>query len=195
MAAVSAPHGGDTSGMARGRQPVVNRGPNSSTLDRRIARAMMTGDQEHDPVAARNRLIKPAVDRDPRSVEVHAMQVEHAIWLDRAAAKLFVPTAVERLVRDWGSGASDWDRFRRPRSHYNSLRPLRKRCRLSLARERPDGERNARPQLRLLRVEGAHARPSPSGPKPALRRSQTCRPRSRPHLARRPRMCRSGSRL
>ena len=84
------------------REPIMNGGPNPAPLNRRLARSMMTGNQQHDPIAARDSLLECAVDRDPCAVEIHAMQVEYSIWLDQTAAKLPIPGPVEgpRADRD-----------------------------------------------------------------------------------------------
>ena len=194
MTTVSAPYGGDISGMARSCKPVVYCGANPPSLNRRIARAMMAGDQQDDAVAAPDRLLETAIDRGPGHVEVHAVKVEYAVRFDRAAAEPLVPAAIECLVRDRRSRSTrDWSLFRYPWPHRNWFRFLREWRGFSVARQRPDGGRYARPQLGLLRVEGAHAPRSPSGPGSALRRSPTYRPRSRPHPARRPRKYQNGS--
>ena len=46
------------------------------------------------------RLLQRTVDRHPRGVETHAVQIEDAIDLDAAAAKLFVPAPIQRLFGD-----------------------------------------------------------------------------------------------
>jgi len=54
---VSASYGGDIFGMARSREPVVNGRSDAASLDRRIARPMMAGDEQYDPLPARDRLL------------------------------------------------------------------------------------------------------------------------------------------
>jgi len=54
---VSAPYGGDVLGMARSGEPVVNGRSDAASLDRRIARPMMAGDEQYDPLPARDRLL------------------------------------------------------------------------------------------------------------------------------------------
>ena len=51
MAAVRPAHSSDARGMARGGEPIVNRGADSPALDRGSARAVMPGDEQQDPVA------------------------------------------------------------------------------------------------------------------------------------------------
>src|SRR5437868_12336970 len=69
MATMRAAHRGDRGRMARDREPVMNRGADPAALDRRIAGAMMAGDQQDDPRAVRNRALQRAVDRGPGAVE------------------------------------------------------------------------------------------------------------------------------
>jgi hypothetical protein len=78
---VGAAHCGDPGCVARSGKPVVNRGADFASLDRRLARAMMTGDQEHDAVAAVDRPLKGVVDRLPGTVESHSVQIERTVWL------------------------------------------------------------------------------------------------------------------
>jgi hypothetical protein len=71
--------GSNVSSMARGSEPIMDGGADAPALDRRLTRAVMTGDQENDAVAACNRLIEATVDRDPSRVEVHPMEIDHAV--------------------------------------------------------------------------------------------------------------------
>ena len=84
----------------------------SSALDRRLARPMVAGDQQNDPVARAIGLLQAAVDRRPRQVEVEAVEVEDAIGLDGAGAQLAIPAAVERLAgrRRWRAPSSSGGR-------------------------------------------------------------------------------------
>ena len=52
MAAMRSPDRGDAAGMARGGEPIVNCGPDCASLDRRLARTVMAGDQQQEAVAA-----------------------------------------------------------------------------------------------------------------------------------------------
>jgi hypothetical protein len=65
MTAVSAPDGSDFVGVARGCEPVVDRGADPPALHRRVARAMVTGDQEDDALTAADRLLETALDCGP----------------------------------------------------------------------------------------------------------------------------------
>jgi hypothetical protein len=100
MSPVSASNGGNSRCMTRCREPVVDRGADLAALDRRLSRAMMTGDQQHDALAAGDGVAKPAVDRPPRAVEGHAVEVEDSVGLDNAVTQPPVPAAVERVARN-----------------------------------------------------------------------------------------------
>jgi hypothetical protein len=99
MASVRVPNRGDIRRMARGFEPVMDRSPNPPSLDRRIAWPVMPGDQEQHAVAASDRLFETAIDCTPRGIEIHAMEVEHAIRLNRSAAKAFIPASVQGAFR------------------------------------------------------------------------------------------------
>ena len=88
---MSASNGGNRAGMARRGEPVVDGGPDLATPDRRIARAVMPGDQQDHAVAARDRLLQTAIDCLPGSVERHPMEIERAVGIDIARAKPSVP--------------------------------------------------------------------------------------------------------
>jgi hypothetical protein len=76
---MSATHGGDTIGVARDGEPVVNRCADRPAPDWRLTRTVMTGDEQKDAVAACDRLLESAIDRVPRGVEGHSVQVEHPV--------------------------------------------------------------------------------------------------------------------
>jgi hypothetical protein len=75
-------------------------GANPTARDGRIAGTMMPGDQQQDAIAAGDCLLKRAIDRRPRRIQIHAMEVEHTIRLDRAAAQALVPATVQRPLAD-----------------------------------------------------------------------------------------------
>ena len=77
----------------------MNRGPDFAALHRWIPGPVMAGDQEHDAIAPGNGLLEPTVDRLPRAVEAHAMEIERAIGLDRARTKAPVPACIERIAK------------------------------------------------------------------------------------------------
>jgi hypothetical protein len=199
VAPVSSANRGDPGGVARRGEPVVDRGADPATLNRRLARPVMAGDQQNDPDAVRNRPIEAEIDRPPRGLEVHAVKIEDAVRFDRAVAKPPVPAAVERRAR---CRANRLGRRLRP----SGARTLNGGLRLSQllrcfsdlrfsrsSRQRPDRGRHPAPQIRFLRAEGAHARPSPWGSGSAPRHCPTCRRRLLPPPNRRPKKCRSGS--
>ena len=80
--------------------------PDPAPLDGRLAGSMVTGNQQHHPIPASDRLLEHPVDSKPGAVEVHAVEIENSIGLDGAATKFTVPGPVE------GSGA-DRNGFRR----------------------------------------------------------------------------------
>jgi hypothetical protein len=192
-------HRGDVPGVPGCGKPVIHRGPDTAALDLRLARPMMASDQQQDPVPARDRLFEPAIDRRPGVVEVHAVEVEHPVGLDRAAAQLLVPTAVEGLINDrcrlpprclsrlWSRVSWGWRVRDRCLPRRGNIR------RFHLSGQRANGGRHPRPQLGLVRAERAHARPRPSAPGSALRRSPTFRRPLQPLRDQRPRTCRTGS--
>ncbi len=62
----------------------MNRGADPAALDRRLARPMMTGDEEDDALIPRDRLLQATVDGLPRGVEGQAVKVEDPLGLDGA---------------------------------------------------------------------------------------------------------------
>jgi hypothetical protein len=65
-------------------KPVVHRGADAPALDRRVAGAMMAGNQKQDAIASVDGSFERAVDRLPGLIEVHSVQIERPIGLDRA---------------------------------------------------------------------------------------------------------------
>src|SRR5258708_25794629 len=98
---MGAAHRGNRTGMRRGGQPVVHCGADFAALYRRIARAVMTRDQQQHTLAAGDRLIEAAVDRGPGAVEVQTVEIKHAIGIGTPSSELAIPAAVESLVSKW----------------------------------------------------------------------------------------------
>ena len=98
---MSAANRGDRTRMARRAKPILDRGPDLAPEDWRLARAMVAGDQQNDPVAARDRLFEPAVDRFPRGIQGQSVKVEDSVQLDRAGTQAPVPGRVERRSERW----------------------------------------------------------------------------------------------
>jgi len=91
----------------------MNRGANSSPFQRRLPLALMTGDQEQDAVAGRNRTLERPIDLHPGAIEAVAVKVERPVRLDPARAKAPIPAAVERrIAQDFGPF---WRQFLRAR--------------------------------------------------------------------------------
>jgi len=99
MPPVRASNRGDPARVPRCGQPVVNRRSNLAPLDRRLAGASVAGDQQDKPVAPRNPLLETAIDCPPRTLEVHAVQVDYAVRFDRTVAETPVPACIEGLAR------------------------------------------------------------------------------------------------
>ena len=109
MAAVRRSHGSNVGGVTGSREPVVDRRPDPPPLQRRFARALMAGDQEHEAVSTRDSFVEAAVDRSPGGIQIKAMEVDDAIQRSGPAAQLLVPAAIESLFSDGNSiRAADW---------------------------------------------------------------------------------------
>ena len=182
--------------VPRSGKPVVDRGTDLAALDRPVAGPVMTGDQVHDALAAINRLFERAIDGAPSCVEVHAVQIDHAIRFDSAGPKLAIPSGIERCS-GLGAGFGCIRRWRFPQCS----RPLPRRWFLlfysclrvdSLTRERPDAGRDLGPERGLVRAERAQAEARLWAAGSAPRPMPTCRRQSPPLPARRPRRCRTG---
>lgn len=100
MAAMSSADGGDLRRMPRGRQPVVNCCSNAPALDRRLALAMVTGDEEENTFAPSDRMLKAAIDCSPGSIEVHAVKIKDPVWLYAAVPQHLVPAAIKSPLAD-----------------------------------------------------------------------------------------------
>jgi hypothetical protein len=95
VTSMRAPDRGNLGCVARCRQPVVNGRTNLAALNRRLAGPMVSGNQQHEPVARGNRPFEAAIDRLPCSVEVHTVKVEDPIGLYASAGKPPVPTSIQ----------------------------------------------------------------------------------------------------
>jgi len=96
MAPVRTANGGNARRLPRSGKPIVNGRADAAALDRRLARPVMTGNEQDEPVASVNCLLETAVDRAPGAVEGHPVEVEHPIGLGRARPEPPVPARVER---------------------------------------------------------------------------------------------------
>jgi len=83
MTPVSAANRRNSMRMARGGEPVVDGGADPSALNGRIARAMVARDQQDHAVPGTDGLLERPVDGTPRGIEVHAVEVDDAVRLDR----------------------------------------------------------------------------------------------------------------
>ena len=115
MAAMGPANGSDLRRVPGMGKPVVNGRANASAGDRRVARPVVAGDEQHDPVARADRALQPTIDRLPGGVEGHAVEIENAVRLDAPAPQALVPTAVEgslanRFGRNRRLGLNPWQR-------------------------------------------------------------------------------------
>jgi hypothetical protein len=94
MTSVRAANGGNAPGVAGRSQPVVHGGADLASGDRRLARAMMAGDEEDEACTAGNRLLETAVDRLPGTIETHAVEVDGPVGRYGAGSEPLVPAAV-----------------------------------------------------------------------------------------------------
>jgi len=194
---MSAPDRGDVGRMPRGGEPVMDGGADRASADRGLARAVVPRDEQQHAVAVGDCFVEGSIDRTPRSVEAHPMEIDGPVRLDAPAAEALVPATVEScseaaLLRRRNSRCGTPDRFRLGLGRSLSCRHRRVRLFL-VAGERTDRRGDARPERRLLRGERAHAPPRPSAAGHKRRRCRTFRPQSASHPGHCPRRCRSGS--
>lgn len=200
MTAVRGPNGRNVRSVARSREPIVDRRPDPAALNRWLAWAVMARDQQQQAVSARNSLIEASVDRCPRRIKVHAMQVDDAIRRSRPAAQLLVPASVESLFADRnGLRAAGRHGALKRHSCYllgnNSRRIFSGFRNQPFPRQRPNCHRDPGPELRLFRAERAHGPRHPSARGSAPAPWPTCRRRLPPLQRRGPNTCRNDSGL
>ena len=85
---------GDARSVARHRQPVVDRRPDLAAPNRCSAGPLMPRNQQQDAIASIDRPFESEVDCAPRRVEVVAMEIEGAVWLNRARLEFAIPASV-----------------------------------------------------------------------------------------------------
>src|SRR5688500_1488152 len=166
VAPMSRADGGNPWRVARGREPLVDGGADLAAPDRRLARAVMSGDQKDDAVPSIDRLLERPVDGAPGAVETHSVKVDDAVRFDRATAQSSVPASIQRgprprrdrRRRGWSMLRPDSDGFYWFVSFRWFFSSLKRRV---LARQRLDRRRDLGPQLGLFRAERAHARRRP----------------------------------
>lgn len=198
MPAMSAPNGRNFAGMARCREPIVDRGADGSPPDRRLARPLVAGDEEQDPVAARDRLLERPVDRSPGAIQGQSMEVDNSVRLEQPTAQPPVPAAVEgRADRRLLLGSSCARQADALDGVWADFGVRIECCRLGIipgARERPDCRCYASPESRFFRAERAHGPLPPWAAGHRRRRSPPFRPRSGLLRGPNPRRCRTCSR-
>ena len=107
MASVRAANRSDVAGMAGGGKPVVHGRADRSAADRGLSRPLVTGDEKDEPLPAADRLVEAAIDRLPRTIEAHSVQVDYSVGLDRAASEAAIPCAVQRSSDTCFGGCGD----------------------------------------------------------------------------------------
>lgn len=184
MTAVGAADRGNLRRMPRSGKPVMNRGPDTAPLNGCLAGPMVSGDEQDHAFPAVNRALECSVDRLPGAVEIHAMEIEHPIRLNRAASDAALPSPVERSSKSRRcrcgclrslSGEAKGRGF--GPDDFRLLFPC-----LSadfLSRERRDRRGHARPKRCFFRAERAHEQPHPWGARAAPARMRTFLQRSR----------------
>lgn len=95
MPPVRTANGGNSWGMPRSSEPVVNRSANLAPLDRRRIRPRMSGDEEDDTLPRPYCGFQASVDGRPGLIEVEPVKVEHPVGLDRARPKALVPSRIQ----------------------------------------------------------------------------------------------------
>jgi len=90
-----AAHRGDPRGVAGRGKPIVDRSADSAALYGRIAAPVMARDEQHDAFTRSDRPLQAPVDGAPRGVEIHSVQIEHAIRLNFTRAEPPVPASVQ----------------------------------------------------------------------------------------------------
>jgi hypothetical protein len=78
-------------------QPIVDCGADFASLERRIARPGMAGDQQQNALVLCDRAFERPIDCAPRLVESLAVKVENAIRLGRPRPEPPVPARIEGL--------------------------------------------------------------------------------------------------
>ena len=79
---MSAAYGRDFLSVGRSGEPVMNRGPNSAPLDRRLAGPGMAGNQQQHSFSVNQGALQRPIDGTPGGVEIVTMQVDDAVRFD-----------------------------------------------------------------------------------------------------------------
>ena len=74
----------------------MHRSADLPALNGRLANALVTRDQQQHPIAARDRLFQPTIDRAPGGVEIHPVKIEDPVGLDIARSQPPVPAPIQR---------------------------------------------------------------------------------------------------
>lgn len=98
MPAVRAADRGDAVGMPGDREPIMDRGANSPSFERRIALPLMAGNQQQNPFSRGNCPFQCPVDFDPGAVKAMPVEIERSIGLHAAGTQPAVPASIQRRV-------------------------------------------------------------------------------------------------
>lgn len=176
-------------------EPIVNGSTDCAPADRRIAGALMAGNQEKEPLAARDRLLERAIDRSPGAVEAHPVEIDHPVRCNSPGGELAIPACIEGRA---GSRLPEGARRGFPRllgrlwRYYASALKFSCLPAFNLTRERADGRGYPRPESGFFRAERAHGPQRPWALGCKRLRLQPFRRLCGLHRAPSPRRCRSG---
>lgn len=97
-------NGGNPARVTRRREPVVNSRPDLPALNGRLSGAMVSGNQQDDPISLLDRPFETPVYRTPCTVEIHPVKIEDPVGCNGSRAETPVPMPVEvgsgpRLLR------------------------------------------------------------------------------------------------
>src|SRR5690348_16042894 len=85
----------DVAGVPRGGEPVMNRRPDRPAPHRRLAGALVARDEQDEALALADRQFQSAVNRAPRAVKAHPVEVDDPVGFDASAAETPIPAPVE----------------------------------------------------------------------------------------------------
>lgn len=84
MTSVRSANGRDAAGVPRRRKPIMNRRSDLAALHWRLARPVVTGDQQKNAITPLDGGIEAAVDGAPGAVQVHPVEIKYAVGFDDA---------------------------------------------------------------------------------------------------------------
>ena len=90
------PYRRDAQRMPGMGQPIMDRGPDPASFERRVPLPLMAGNQQQNPVPGSDRPLQRAVNGIPSAIEAVAVEIEDPVGIDPASAQSTIPPAVER---------------------------------------------------------------------------------------------------